>query len=83
MSDAPVGAIGSPTGTGNPPGKFSERYTEPPAQEAPHFMTAPGYKGDGAVERQESGTIVGNQPQDSKEESLEKRSNKTDPTPAA
>jgi hypothetical protein len=79
MSTAPVGAIGSPTGTGNPPGKYSERYTEAPEQAAPHFMSAASYKGDGAVERVETGTIVGNQPSVSKEESLEKRSNKTAP----
>jgi hypothetical protein len=82
MSTAPTGAIGSPTGTGNPPGKYSERYTEAPAQAAPHFMSEAAYKGDGAVERVETGTIVGNQPTESKEESLEKRSNRTDPIPA-
>jgi hypothetical protein len=70
--------MGSPLGSGNPPGQYSDSYLNPQEGSAPsHFNEASSYRGSMNVGIPKSETIVGNQPQEDKESDILSRSNKT------
>jgi hypothetical protein len=70
--------MGSPTGTGNPPGQYSDSYlNEPSGSGEGHFVKKASYRGDMHVGIADTENVVGNQPQQDIETPIEKRSNKT------
>jgi hypothetical protein len=69
--------MGSPTGTGNPPGQYSDSYlNEAQGSGESHFTKSPSYRGAMHVEIADKENVVGNQPQQDFETPIEKRSNK-------
>lgn len=69
---------GSPMGSGNPPGKYSDGYLSEVKSEG-HFVDDASYRGDmhvGGIT--DSPTVVGNQPKQDSDSSLEKFANKED-----
>lgn len=57
----PDSKYGSPTGSGNPPGKYSKGYLGS-MKERGHFVNNGGYRGQMNIGRTDYATNVGNQP---------------------
>ena len=60
---------GSPTGTGNPPGKHSKGYLGSQSDRS-HFVNKGNYRGSMNVGRSDSASDIGNQPKQSSAASL-------------
>lgn len=63
---------GSPGGSGNPPGKHQKTYTRTKTDEADNFLNNKSYRGNMHVGINSSAKEVGNQPKESRTDSLEK-----------
>lgn len=66
---------GSPSGSGNPPGKHSGSYTSMPSQKSGHFMEESSFKGDMHVSVPGKPTEVGNQPKESSSKEVDSMAN--------
>jgi len=57
---------GSPSGSGNPPGKHSPGYTSDPGAGAGNFNRKKSYRSDMHVGMSDTAPVVGNQPKEQK-----------------
>jgi len=83
MDTNPVGTkAGSPGGNGNPPGKYDEGALKNEGSEEGHFVGKASYRGDmniGGIS--ETSPVVGNQPNQEGDKTLESYANKEDSIP--
>lgn len=71
--------IGSPGGSGNPPGKYSKGYVSMPGGQSGHFVNDKGYRGNMHAGRMDYAPVVGNQPKEHRYSTLESRVRKENP----
>ena len=77
--------VGSDTGEGNPPGKYSKGYLSEPTGEykgGGHFVNDKSYRGSMHVGMNETASEIGMEPKMSKESGLESHANKEDSIPS-